>query len=30
MIQWWSGQGSVITQCRQTSVVTAVKVVSAP
>ena len=30
MIPWWSGQGSVITQCRQTFVVTTVKVVSAP
>jgi hypothetical protein len=30
MLPWWSGQQSVIDQCRQTFVVTAVKVVSAP
>lgn len=30
MIPWWSGQQSTISQCRQTFVVTAVKVVSTP
>jgi hypothetical protein len=30
MIPWWSGQQSIIAQCRQTFVVTAVNLVSAP